>query len=133
MLQDKILIIELLPVDAASAIMVCDVTALAQKSPNPSGEQEPNPSAPSSQSMQVFCCLGKFVYKQLEGGVAQQLKNVVGLGHLVAQSVKCLPSAQVMISESWGRALRWAPCSAGSLLLPLPLPLSLLMHVLSLK
>ena len=39
----------------------------------------------------------------------------------VAQSVKCLPSAQVMISGSWDRAPCWAPCSARSLLLPLPL------------
>ena len=31
--------------------------------------------------------------------------------------------AQVMISGSWDRALRWAPCSVGSLLLTLPLPL----------
>ena len=45
-------------------------------------------------------------------------------GTWVAQLVKHLPSAQVMISrESWDRAPCWALCSAGSLLLPLPLPL----------
>ena len=38
-------------------------------------------------------------------------------------SVKPLPSPQVMIPESWDRVLYWAPCSVGSLLLPLPLPL----------
>ena len=43
-------------------------------------------------------------------------------GAWVAQSVKCLPSAQVMIRGSWDRALQWAPCSADSLFLPLPLP-----------
>ena len=40
----------------------------------------------------------------------------------VAQSVKHLPSAQVMISGSWDGALGQAPCSVGSLLLPPPLP-----------
>ena len=50
-------------------------------------------------------------------------------GTWVAQSVKHLPSAQVMIPGSWDGALHWAPCSPGSLLLPLPLPL--LVHFLS--
>ena len=40
-------------------------------------------------------------------------------GAWVAQLIKHLPSAQVMISESWDRAPRWASCSGGSLLLPL--------------
>ena len=40
----------------------------------------------------------------------------------VAQLVKRLPSAQVMIPASWDRVPHRAPCSAGSLLLPLPLP-----------
>ena len=43
----------------------------------------------------------------------------------VAQSVKHLPSAQVMLPGSWDRTPHWAPCSAGSLLLPLPQPLPL--------
>ena len=42
-----------------------------------------------------------------------------------AQSVKQLPWAQAMISGSWDRVLRWALCSVGNLLLPLPLPLCL--------
>jgi len=41
-------------------------------------------------------------------------------GAWVAQPVKRLPLAQVMIPGSWDRVLHWAPCSAGSLLLPLP-------------
>ena len=47
------------------------------------------------------------------------------LGTWVAQSIKCLPLAQVMISGSLEP--HPAPCPMGSLLLPLllPLPLSL--------
>ena len=41
-------------------------------------------------------------------------------GTWVAQPVKHLPLAQVMILVSWD--LGWVPCSVGSLLLPLPLP-----------
>ena len=41
----------------------------------------------------------------------------------VAQSVKHLPLAQLMISGSWDRAPHQALCSARSLLLPLPLSL----------
>jgi len=44
-------------------------------------------------------------------------------GAWVARSVKHLPSAQVMISGSWDGARHQASCSAGSLLLSLPLPL----------
>ena len=47
-------------------------------------------------------------------------------GAWVAQSCKCLPLAQVMISGSQDGALGQAPCSVGSLLLPLSLPLPLL-------
>ena len=46
-------------------------------------------------------------------------------GAWVAQSVKHLPSAQVMILGSWDQVPHQAPCSAGSLLLSLPLPLLL--------
>ena len=45
-------------------------------------------------------------------------------GTQMAQSVKRLPLAQVMILESWDWALLWAPYLAGSLL-PLPLPQAL--------
>ena len=51
-------------------------------------------------------------------------------GAWVAQSVKHLPSLQVMISGSWNQALCQAPCSAGSLLLPLMLPLLVQLHAL---
>ena len=47
----------------------------------------------------------------------------------MAQYVKRLPSAQVMISGSWDRALCQAPGSVGNLLLPLLL--HLLVHALS--
>ena len=42
------------------------------------------------------------------------------VGRLLAQSVKRLPLAQVMILQSWDQALCQAPCSVESLLLPLP-------------
>ena len=43
----------------------------------------------------------------------------------MTQLVNRLTSAQVMISESWDGALScWTSCSAGSLILPLTLPLS---------
>ena len=51
-------------------------------------------------------------------------ENVVG-GTWVAQWVKPLPSAQVMISESWDQAPIQALCSVGSLLPSLSLPASL--------
>ena len=50
----------------------------------------------------------------------------VELDAWVAQWVRHLALAQVMISGSWDRALRWASCSAGSLVLHLPLQLALL-------
>ena len=48
----------------------------------------------------------------------------------VAQLVKQLPLAQVMIPASWDRVPHRAPCSAGSLLLPLPGSLSACAHSL---
>ena len=51
-------------------------------------------------------------------------------GAWVAQSIKRLPLAQVMIPRSWDRTPHQAPCSVGSLLLPLHL--SLLVFPLSL-
>ena len=44
---------------------------------------------------------------------------VPGRSRRVAQSVKRLPLAQVMIPGSWVRALQQAPCSGGSWLVPL--------------
>ena len=43
-------------------------------------------------------------------------------GAWVAQPAKRLPSAQVTIPKSWDRVPQQAPCSTGSLPLPLPLP-----------
>ena len=40
----------------------------------------------------------------------------------MAQLMKHLPLIQVMNPESWDQASHRAPCSAGSLFLPLPLP-----------
>ena len=51
----------------------------------------------------------------------------------VAQWIKYLPSAQVMISGSGNGAPHQGPCSVGSLLLPLPLLLLLLGLSLSVK
>ena len=45
------------------------------------------------------------------------------IGTWVAQPVKHLLSAQVMISRFWDEVWHWVLCSVGSLLLPLPLPL----------
>ena len=50
-------------------------------------------------------------------------KDGLFMGRLGGSVAKRLPLAQVTIPGSWDRALRRAPCSAGSLLLPLPLPL----------
>ena len=47
--------------------------------------------------------------------------------------MKRLPLAQVMILGSWDRALHWAPGSAGSLLVLLPLPAAPPTCVLSLS
>ena len=46
-------------------------------------------------------------------------RDSTGAGRRVARSVKQLPSAQVMIPGSQDRDRNGAPCSAGSLLLPL--------------
>ena len=60
------------------------------------------------------------------------IQNGLKWGARVAQLVRYLPLAQVMISGSWHRALHWAPCLAGSLLLPL-LPAHALSLSLSVK
>ena len=51
----------------------------------------------------------------------------------MAQLVRCLSSALVMIPVSRDEAPGWASCPAGSLLLPLPLPLLVLSLPLSNK
>ena len=56
----------------------------------------------------------------------QTNKPNTGRGAWVAQSVKHLPLAQVVVTESWDQDPSQAPCSVGSLLLPLPLPLLVL-------
>ena len=49
-------------------------------------------------------------------------KKILNRGSWVAQLVKHLLPAQIMISGSWDWAPHWALCSVESLLLPLPLP-----------
>lgn len=48
----------------------------------------------------------------------------MAIGRLVAHLIKRMPLAQVLIPGFWDGALHWVPCSAKSLLLHLPLPLS---------
>ena len=60
-------------------------------------------------------------------------QNVENRDAWVAQLVKQLPSAQVMIPASWDRVPHQAPCSAGSLLLPLTLPSTLSAYARSLS
>ena len=59
-------------------------------------------------------------------GLVFLLQKLLRRGLRVAQFVKHLPLAQVMIPGSWDGALRQGPGSLGSLLLPLPLLLPLL-------
>ena len=61
--------------------------------------------------------------------ISQFKKNYKGA--CVAQSVKHLPTAHVMVPGSWDRAPHQAPCSLGSLLVPLSLLLP--MYALSLS
>ena len=63
--------------------------------------------------------------------LAEWIKNTLSRSTSVAQSVKHLPWSHVMISGSWDRAPCRAPCSVGSLLLPLPLTFSPIMLFLS--
>lgn len=46
-------------------------------------------------------------------------ENLFSSGNWVAQFIKHVPSAQVLISGSWDRTIYRAPCSTGSLYLPL--------------
>lgn len=64
--QDEILIIKFLPMDglATSAIMACEVATLTHKSWNYSVKS--GTFITSTQSTKVFCCLRKFVCKQLQ-------------------------------------------------------------------
>ena len=61
------------------------------------------------------------------------LRKVTKRDAWVAQLVKPLPLAQVMIPESWDRVSHWAPCSVGILLLSLPLTATLPACALSLS
>ena len=70
-----------------------------------------SPSCSTSEGYHRICCVTIFV-----------LKNGHFRGAWVAQSLKCLPSAQVMIPGSWDPVLHQGPCSVGALLLPLPCP-----------
>ena len=63
------------------------------------------------------------------------LQKLCGRGTWLARLVKHVPLAQVMISGFWDGAPCQAPCLAGSMLLPLPLqlPLLVLSHALTLS
>lgn len=67
---------------------------------------------------QASCSSGLVALSQLE--LAIRIKNTQ-TGASGAQRAQCLPAAQLRVPGSWDRAPRRAPCSAGSLLLPLPL------------
>ena len=74
----------------------------------------------------TFCALFPLYYKPIP--IPSLIVSSIR-GAWVAQSVTHLPLAQVMILWSWDRALHGAshlaPCSAGSMLLPLPMPAAL--------
>ena len=80
MLRDESLLILSLPTDgfAISAIIVCEVTTLAQSftifsQSVKAGTFLMKSFLPSAQSMKVFCCLCNLVYKQLEKDMVQGL------------------------------------------------------------
>ena len=78
MLQDEILIIKFLAIDALATgtIMVYEVTTLAHKSQSYSvkaGTFITKSFLPSAQNTKVFCCLWNFVCKQLTRDAAQGL------------------------------------------------------------
>ena len=80
------------------------------------------------------CCVCQLILKIASvGGVIifSLAKKLSFWGAWVAQWVKRLPWAQVMILESRNRVLHWAPCSAGSRLLPLSLLLPLAVLLLT--
>lgn len=65
--------------------------------------------------------------EQAQGGRRKTTrKKLPASGAWGAQWVKPLPSAQVMIPQSWDRVPLRAPCSVESLFLSLPLPATLL-------
>ena len=84
-------------------------------------------------------CLGGSVVKHLPSAqvmIPESWHQDPHQGHLGGTAVKRLPSAQGVIPALWDRAPHQAPCSAGSLLLPLPLltaPPVVLVHALSLS
>ena len=101
--------------------LLCKIAWLAQ-SPQPlcisyggrTAAPKPHP-ATASHSLHQLCV-------HCEEGQHHLVKNA-GQGCLGGSVVKRLPSARVLISGSWNQALHRAPCLAGSLLLPLSLPL----------
>ena len=62
---------------------------------------------------------------------ASCVKDLEQLQGYLGGSVKCLPSTQVMIPGSWDGVPHQAPCSARSLLLPVPHPYLPLVFYLS--
>lgn len=53
-------------------------------------------------------------------GCKKVLKYPKTKGPQMAQLIKCLPTAQIMIPGVWDPVLNGSPCSAESLLPPLP-------------
>ena len=82
------------------------------------------PSQSNLPATVVFVCYAKLVPllgpSHCSSLTWKFLLKTLSWGAWVAQPVKHLPLAKVMILRSWNRVPHWAPCSVGSLLLPLP-------------
>lgn len=87
------------------------------------GSQEPNPVFPPEAMIQ-YLLIQYFPWLQnlttMNNKIDYIHQKYTSRSTLVAQSVKCLPSAQVIVPESWDTAPHWVLCSERSLLLPLP-------------
>jgi len=80
------------------------------------------PSAPNSitqPNLPLCLCLWSYPIKKWYSSCSSSERYSLQ-DAWVAQSVKRLPSAQVMIPPSWNWVSHWAPCSAGRPPLPLP-------------